>query len=159
MTESAPTPRTAIEQLPHWRRSFRAESPDGRFVAEVNPAWEIAMGGPRHGILCLSAGLHLPHCSPVFVWSQDSRYLAVPQFIASFWRGRRQQLLVIDVAERWIYRSVETARLFSPESFVDGRLTAIRNPHRRPTETAWQIPADAPARFKREKQLWAFEPG
>lgn len=88
------------EKLPLWRKSFRAESPTGAFVAQINPAWEVSMGSPNHGTLCVSAGVHVQHCSPTFLWSDDSRYLAVPQFVHGFRRGLRQHLSVLDVVER-----------------------------------------------------------
>ncbi len=144
------------ETSPLWRSHFRAESPDHTFVAEINPAWEVSMGGPTQGTLCLSAGLHLDHCSPVFLWSEDSRFLVVPQFVPTFWRGLRQQLLVVDVVGRWIYRSVRMAPYLQPESFVKGRLTVIRNPHRRPTPRSWQIPEAFSGQFIKKKGMWAY---
>ena len=146
-----------IYDLPLWRNSFRAESPNRGFVAEINPAWEISMGNPLQGTLCLSAGLHVDRCSPVFLWSPDSRFLAVPQFVHTFWRGLRQHLLVIDVAERWIYRSASMAPYLQPESFINGRLTVIRNPHRRPTMLSWQIPNALSGQFTRKKGMWSYQ--
>src|SRR5439155_18064411 len=86
--------------LPIWRRSYRASSPDGRYVAEINPAWEVSMGNPTYGTLCLSAGLRLERCNPSFLWSTDSCYLAVPQFFRRFGLFRLQRLLVIDVVKK-----------------------------------------------------------
>jgi hypothetical protein len=145
------------ETSPLWRSGFRAQSPDHAFVAEINPAWEISMGSPTHGTLCLSAGLHLERCSPVFLWSPDSRFLVVTQFVNTFWRGLRQQLLVIDVADRWIYRSAIMAPYLQPESFVDGSLTVIRNPHRRPSMLSWQIPNALSGHFSKKKGMWSCQ--
>ena len=144
------------EDRPLWRSRLRAESPDHRFVAEINPAWEMSMGSPTWGTLCVSAGLHLDHCSPVFLWSADSRFLVVPRFVREFWRGRRQHLLVVDVVERWIYSSASMAPYLQPESFVDGTLTVIRNPHRRPSRLSWQIPGAFSGQFTKKKGLWAY---
>ena len=115
------------------------------------------MGSPTYGTLCLSAGLHLDRCSPVFLWSADSRFLAVPQFVHGFWRGLRQRLLVVDVAERWIYRSAGMAPYLQPESFVDGRLTVIRNPHQRPTTLSWQGPYALSRQFTKNKGMWSYQ--
>ncbi|TRZ91154.1 MAG: hypothetical protein D4R84_14705 [Rhodocyclaceae bacterium] len=115
------------------------------------------MGSPTQGTLCLSAGLHLDRCSPVFLWSADSRFLAVPQFVHSFWRGIRQRLLVVDVAERWIYSSASMAPYLQPVSFVDARLTVIRNPHRRPTTLSWNIPDALSGQFARTKGMWSYQ--
>jgi hypothetical protein len=157
MSEDRRRKRAEIYNSPLWRNSFRAESPNHGFVAEINPAWEVSMGGPTHGTLCLSAGLHLDHCSPVFLWSADSRFLVVPRFVHGFWRGLRQHLLVVDVAERWIYRSASMAPYLQPESFVNGRLTVIRNPHRRPTTLSWQIPGALSVQFTRKKGMWSYQ--
>lgn len=151
-----PASRSDISSSPPWRSRLRAESPDHRFVAEINPAHEMTMGGPTHGTLCVSAGLHLDHCSPVFVWSDDSRFLAVPRCIHGFWRGFRQHLLVVDVVDRWIYRSASLAPLLVPESFTNGRLTVIRNPHRRPTTLTWNIPQSLSTDFIKKKGSWAY---
>ncbi len=37
--------------LPIWRRFYRAISPDGRFIAQIDPAYEVSMGNPTGGIL------------------------------------------------------------------------------------------------------------
>lgn len=59
--------------LPIWRRSHRAVSPDGRIVAEIAQADEVSMGNPTMGRLLLSTGLEVPRCRPSFIWSVDSR--------------------------------------------------------------------------------------
>jgi len=66
--------------LPIWRSSHRATSPDGRHVAWIDPAYEVSMGNPTAGTFCLSTGLQLQRCNPSFLWSDDSRYIAVPRF-------------------------------------------------------------------------------
>src|SRR5688572_16175234 len=81
--------------LPIWRDAYRAVSPDGRLVARIDPAVEVSMGNPKTGILCVSNGLHIERCNPSFVWSDDSKYLAVPQFFEKLLVCRRQRLLVI----------------------------------------------------------------
>ena len=66
--------------LPIWRRAHRASSPDAQIVAEIDAAYEISMGNPTCGTLRLSTGLELERCNPSFIWSDDSRYLAVPRY-------------------------------------------------------------------------------
>lgn len=84
--------------LPIWRSSYRAESPDKKYIAEIDPAYEVSMGNPTFGTLELSNGLSLPKCSPSFIWSDDSIYLAVPQFTSNWlWGVGKQRLLIIDV--------------------------------------------------------------
>ena len=133
--------------LPIWRRQFRAVSPDKRYVAEINPAWEVSMSNPTYGTLCLSAGLHLEKCNPSFLWSADSRYLAVPQFFMRFGLFRCQHLLVVDVKERRVSQSTDKAYYFQPESFDNGTLVVTKNPSRKPTVISWRIPNEIPGRF------------
>lgn len=126
--------------LPIWRRSYRAASPDGRRSAEIVSAHEVSMGNPTQGLLRLSCGLELYNCSPSFIWSDDSRYLAVPQFISSYVVLRRQWLVVIDMHSRECFGSPERAWYFQPESFDGGRLRVKREPFRQGKIIEWDVP-------------------
>ena len=128
--------------LPIWRSAHRATSPDGRFVAEIDPAYEVSMGNPTYGTLRLSTGLKLENCNPSFLWSSDSRYLAVPQFFNRFGFFRRQWLLVINVQGRTVFASPDFTYYFQPESFSDGQLVVTKNPFRSAQQVVWSIPAD-----------------
>lgn len=144
--------------LPIWRPAFRASSPDGRQVAEIDRTREISMGNPTYGTLQLSAGLQLEFCNPSFLWSTDSRYLAVPQFFARFGAFRRQRLLVIDVQGRSVFASRDFAFYFQPKSFSNGRLVVTKNPFSRPREVTWQIPAELGRRFTPVEVGWSDAP-
>jgi hypothetical protein len=128
--------------LPIWRSAHRASSPDGRFIAEIDPAYEISMGNPTFGTLRLSVGLELERCNPSFIWSEDSRYLAVPRYIYRLGLFRRQRMIIIDTLDRLVVASPETAHYFQPESFIRGRLVATKNPFRGAEPIVWRIPAD-----------------
>lgn len=80
---------------PPWRRFHEAVSPDGRWHAKMENAVETYMSGPTIGILSISDILEVPDCSPTFLWSDDSRYLAVPQW--KYFLRRRQRLLIADM--------------------------------------------------------------
>ena len=138
--------------LPIWRSAHRAVSPDGRLVAEIDPAYEVSMGNPTYGTLRLSTGLKLEKCSPSFLWSSDSRYLAVPQFFDRFGIFRRQRLLVIDVQGQTVFASPDFTYYFQPESFSDGRLIVTKNPFKSAQRVDWAIPADL-AKFVRTVPL------
>jgi uncharacterized protein YfaP (DUF2135 family) len=80
-----------------WTDSEERVSPDGRFRAVIEGAIEIAMGAPTSGTLVIAennaAGrihVQLESCNPSFVWSSDSRAVAVPQ-----WTPIRQQRMCI----------------------------------------------------------------
>jgi len=128
--------------LPIWRSAHRATSPDGRYIAEINPAYEVSMGNPTCGTLLLSTGLKLGKCNPSFLWSSDSRYLAVPQVFDRFGIFQRQRLIVIDVDGQTAFASPDVTYYFQPESFSDGRLVVTKNPFRSAQQVVWSIPAD-----------------
>ncbi|HET9228883.1 MAG TPA: hypothetical protein VFR31_19545 [Thermoanaerobaculia bacterium] len=138
--------------LPIWRRFHRAASPDGKLVARIDPAYEVSMGNPTSGMLCLSNGLHIERCNPSFVWSDDSRYLAVPRYFGSWFR--RQRLLVIDFADRIVYASSFSAHYYQPESFTAGRLVVAVNPFRSQRLLEIEIPNDLGSDFSPVPAAW-----
>jgi len=133
--------------LPIFRRTNRAVSPDGKVVAAIDSAHEVSMGNPTRGTLVLSTGLRLDGCNPSFVWSDDSRYLAVPRYVAYLGLFRRQRMAIVDVLTERVFLSAETTVCFQPESFSEGVLIATREPTRRPSQVSWRIP-DELARFE-----------
>lgn len=139
--------------LPIWRQAQRAISPDGRVVAEIESACEVSMGNPTSGTLRLSIGLRLDGCNPSFIWSDDSRYLAVPRYFHRLGLFRRQRMVVIDTLERSAVGSTEIACYYQPESFSAGRLVVTREPFRSAKRVTWRIPADL-AGFKPVGAEW-----
>jgi hypothetical protein len=110
---------------PPWRRSHTAVSPDGAVVAAIDEAVEHSMSNPTVGTLRTSDGLELPQCNPAFVWSDDSRFLAVPRWCRRFGLFRRQRLVLVDVAARAVYVSPSTHWLLLPRTFERGRLEVL----------------------------------
>ncbi len=143
--------------LPIWRRFFRVASPDGHYVAQIDPAYEVSMGNPTSGILCLSMGLHIERCNPSFLWSEDSRYLAVPQFFHRLGL-QRQRLLIVAIQERRVLASTESATYFQPESFAESQLVVTKNPFRSPRQLQFAIPDDLGSRFKPMHVAWPEGP-
>ncbi len=139
--------------LPIWRRAHCAISPDGKFIAEIKNAYEVSMSNPTSGTLHLSAGLELEYCNPSFLWSDDSRYLAVPRFFSRFGLFRRQRLLLIDVHDRIVRAAPVITYYFQPDSFSDERLVVTKNPSRSAEKVVWEIPADL-HQFKRVDIIW-----
>jgi hypothetical protein len=103
-------------------------------------AVEVGMSRPTCGTLRISTGVQLGRCNPSFVWSDDSRYLAVPRYVVRYGLFRRQRMVVIDVVGRTAVSSPETARYFQPESFSGGLLVATKEPFGRATRVSWRIP-------------------
>jgi hypothetical protein len=140
--------------LPIFRRAHRALSPDGTDVAEIGDAREVSMSNPTIGTLTLSSGLHLDDCNPSFIWSDDSRFLAVPRYFLRYGFFRRQRMAVVDVAARRVLVSPQTAFYFQPESFNDGVLIATREPSRRPAQVRWRLPEHL-TRFAELRSAWS----
>ncbi|MDA8429781.1 MAG: hypothetical protein M0T70_11050 [Geobacteraceae bacterium] len=139
--------------LPIWRRTHRASSPNEEFFAEIEKAYEVSMSNPTSGLLHLSAGLEIENCNPSFLWSDDSRYLVVPQFFTRFGLFRKQRLLLIDVHNRSVFVAPEYTYYFQPFSFTDGRLIVRKNPTKSAEEVVWNIPTDL-KQFKSLEMRW-----
>ena len=128
--------------LPIWRKSYREISPDGKIQAEIPNATEVSMGNPTSGDLKFSGEVALRRCSPSFVWSDDSRYLAVPQFFNRLGLFRRQRIVVIDMTTMQISRSRMIAFYFQPESFSTSVLVATSEPFRKAKKISLRFPDD-----------------
>jgi hypothetical protein len=111
--------------LPIFRRSYCAQSPDGHRTAQVDPATEKGMSNPTSGTLCVTGGPHIEGCNPSFIWSDDSRYLAVPQFHGFL---GRQRILIVAFESKRIFASNQREWNFQPESFWQGKLVVRINP-------------------------------
>src|SRR5258707_934020 len=132
--------------LPIGRTFSRALSPAGQRVPQIAPAYEMGMGNPTSGLLCVTGGPHMERCNPSFVWSDDSRYLAVPQFHGFF---DRQRLLIVVFEQKCVFASKERASFFQPESFSGGQLIVTMNPSGSARAMTFHIPSELSARFTR----------
>lgn len=128
--------------LPIFRSSHSAPSPDGKLVAEIKEAREVGMSDPTAGTLHISNGIRVERCNPSFVWSDDSKYLALPQWAYKFGVLLGQQLLVIDAGARQSYRFRWYWGILQPEGFMSGRLTVVYRPHWNPKKMEWRIPEE-----------------
>lgn len=126
--------------LPLWRSSYAATSPSGERRAEIARATEHAMGGPTLGRLRTSDGLVLERCSPSFVWSDCSRYLAVAQSDSFVGIVFAMRVVVIGCERRVVWRSKRHRGWLQPESFTMGVLRAVRDPFASARRVAWRIP-------------------
>jgi len=105
-------------------------------------AIEVSMGNPTAGQLVTESGLQLKMCSPAFIWSDDSRYLAVPQFFKHLGFLRRQRLLVVDFRDRNVYQSKEIAYYFQPETFNNGVLKVTKEPFKTKQNIEYRVPSE-----------------
>ena len=114
--------------------TVRLESPDGRKVAILVEPWEIAMGAPTFGELKVSNGQYAEGCNPSMVWSDDSRFLAVPQ-----WFDRMQRLLILDTDAARRSFAPDTYRVLELHSFSQGIVAGVDSPIHQPRELAFDI--------------------
>ncbi len=131
--------------LPPWRRSHAATSPDGRWRATLEGAVEIFMSGPTKGTLRIDGLFDVPDCGPDFLWSDDSRYLAVPQWKYKF--RPRARILLIDTEERVVYASRSRLKIAMLESFGNGVLAGVESPVHDPRPFTIAV-AEVPATFE-----------
>jgi len=116
--------------LPPWRRSHEAASPDGRWRAALDNAVEIFMSGPTKGTLRIHGLVDIPDCSPDFLWSDDSRFLAAPQWKYKF--RPRARILIVDTEERIVYAARTRLKIALLETFDNGILTGLESPVHEP---------------------------
>jgi hypothetical protein len=131
---------------PPWRRCQQATSPDGQWRAGIDEATELFMSGPTKGKLFIPGLVEIPDCSPVFIWSDDSRFIAVPQW--KYFLRRRQRLLIVDTHTKTIYASPSQYRLLVPEMFSGGVVSGVDSPIRAPRPVAVRV-SDARQSYKR----------
>jgi hypothetical protein len=145
--------------LPIWRRYYRSISPDGCHIAQIDPAYEVSMGNPTSGMLCITGGPHIERCNPSFLWSDDSQYLAAPQFFERFGVLRRQRLLILAMKDRRVFASNTIAFYFQPESFSAGQLIATTEPFSAyRDEVRFNVPGDLFTHFTPIYAPWPEAP-
>ena len=101
------------------------------------------MGNPTYGTLILTNGLNLELCNPSFIWSDDSRYLAVPQYTKNwFWGIGKQRIVIIDVKKQEGWHSAKITHYIQPEKFENGELSLTLNPHHKGKTVIYTIPKE-----------------
>ena len=113
-----------------WDYSLNLTSPDGRITAVIDVASEVGQGGPTHGTLVLSNGLTIEGCNPSAVWSDDSKFLAVPKWV----KVLGQRLLVISMEQQSVGYAREVFSLLELHSFSGGKIKGIDSPAYEPRE-------------------------
>jgi hypothetical protein len=130
MIENAITDDQTSTETPvsPWAYSARLESPDGKFTAAFEYESEVCQGGPTYGRVVLSNGMTYDSCNASFVWSDDSKYLAVPQWT----RYREQQLLVINAELGTSEILPEVYQVLELHSFKEAAVEGIDSPVYKP---------------------------
>ncbi len=88
------------------------------------------MGAPTRGTLVISNGMSYQRCNPSIVWSDDSQYLAVPQWT----HYRNQRLLVISLKQESSGYAPGLFRVLELHSFLNGKIKGIDSPIYQPRE-------------------------
>ena len=108
--------------------------------AKIENAVEVSMGNPTTGTMTTSTGLQVEHCNPSFIWSDDSIYIAVPQYSYGRFLGLgKQRLLIIDVNKNMIWQSSKLAHYIQPKSFECDEISIVMNPFKRPLTSNYNI--------------------
>ena len=113
-----------------WAGSVCLTSPDGKLTAAIDDAREVGQGAPTYGTLNISNGMSYRSCNPSIVWSDDSQYLAVPQWT----RERNQRLLVISLVRESSGYAPGLFSVLELHSFLDGKIKGIDSPIYQPRE-------------------------
>src|SRR5215218_6531095 len=111
-----------------WDYSLNLTSPDGQLTAVIDDAREVGQGAPTYGTLKLSNGLTFKGCNPSAVWSDDSKFLAIPQWTAV----QRQRILVISVEQASVGYMAGNFSLLELHSFSRGKIKGIDSPAYKP---------------------------
>src|SRR5919107_743022 len=127
-----------------WDYSLNLTSPDGQFTAVIHKASEFGQGSPTIGILKLSNGLTFDKCNPSAVWSDDSKFLAVPQWTAT----QRQRILVVSIEQATFGYTAAIFSLLELHSFSAGKIKGIDSPAYKPREIEIDL---SEVRWKDEK--------
>jgi hypothetical protein len=113
-----------------WDYSLNLTSPNGQITAVIDKASEVGQGAPTYGTLKLSNGLTFKGCNPSAVWSDDSKFLAVPQWTAV----HRQRLLIISIEQASFGYTADIYHVLELHSFSRGKIKGIDSPIHKPRE-------------------------
>ena len=113
-----------------WDDSLNLTSPDGQVTAVMDDGHEFGQGSPIIGTLVLSNGMTFEGCSPSVVWSDDSKFLAVPQWV----RSQRQRVLVISMENQSVGYTSPKFSLLELHSFSEGKIRGVDSPVYKPSE-------------------------
>jgi len=108
-----------------WEYNLTLTSPDGLHHAVIVNADEIAMGAPTSGELIIDGKIEVENCNPSAVWSNNSRYLAIPQWTDD----RLQRLVVVDTETNKIIKSKHSYSVLVLNGFEETLINYIDSPN------------------------------
>jgi hypothetical protein len=125
-----------------WSDSADCVSPDGKYRAIIHQASEVGMGAPTSGTLVITENSpdgrilsrHMS-CSPSFVWSADSKEIAVPQWT----QDRNQKLVIVTVPSGQVRVLPEDYYVLELSSFENRIVRGIDSPVYMPRQIERQL--------------------
>jgi hypothetical protein len=111
-----------------WNGDVEVSSPNGEFVAKVVSTHEIAMGAPVSGMLFVNGKAISKRCSSSIVWSNDSRFIAFPEWTWS----NNQKLKILNVQSGKIKKLFKAYRVLELEGFNDLIISGVDSPIYKP---------------------------
>lgn len=124
-----------VTKISPWADAVYLASPDGKLTAAIIGAQEVGQGAPTSGILNISNGLSYQRCNPSIVWSDDSKYLAVPQWT----HERDQRLMVISLERKCSGYAPGLFHVLELHSFLSGSIKGIDSPVYRPRQIEYAV--------------------
>ena len=118
-----------------WSYSAYLESPDGKFAATFKYGSEVCQGGPTYGKVIVSNGMTFDSCNPSFVWSADSKYLAIPKWT----HYREQRLLLVNAEHRTGELLPDVFQVLELHSFAGGTIEGIDSPVFKPRRISIKV--------------------
>lgn len=117
-------------------------SPDGRFKAIMDIAYEIRMGAPTAGTLLITDSadkgrvlVRVESCNPSVVWAADSNALAVPQWTPEL----MQRLCIVSMSTRTVRKFDDPFSVLELHSFADGVVRGIDSPIHHPRQITVRV--------------------
>ena len=118
-----------------WSFEINVKSPNQIHLASVTNANEIAMGAPTSGILSIDGKIISNSCNPSIMWSNDSKYLAFPEWT----RFNDQKLVVYSVSSGELKRFPKNYRVLEIQQFIGRHIKAVDSPICKPKEIDLEI--------------------
>lgn len=120
-------------------------SPDGFYkIVYDDRLGEIAMGAPLGGRCVLESQgqgqFVIPYyCAGPPAWETNSKYVAIPVWVDKFFRGRVQQLAIIDAERKELKLFSKIFRVLDLRSFHEDVVYSYDSPIRKTTPVTFDI--------------------
>ena len=111
-----------------WSGDVEVSSPNGESLAQVLNTHEIAMGAPAAGRLFVNGKAISKRCSTSIIWSDDSRYIAFPEWTWS----NNQKLKILNVQSGKIKKLFKSYSVLELSGFNNLVISGVDSPIYKP---------------------------